>query len=62
MAAKGYKWHLGWIAENDSPGDKLSAEQLAGTLTVLLVADSFNKEPLDVANDVLEMRRVFATL
>jgi hypothetical protein len=57
MKKQGYKFGVAWIALNDNAGENLSAEELSGTISVLLLADLFGKEPIDVANAVCEFRR-----
>lgn len=46
-----------WIAVNDNPHDDTPGVVLADTLTVALVADLADMNPLDVAYDVLSRRR-----
>lgn len=50
-----------WIALNDAPGDEdaLKPGVISGTISVLLVADLFDKQPLAVAKEVVRMRRKF---
>ena len=38
-----------WIAQNDAPGDKEKPSELAGYISVVLVADLFGKSAADVA-------------
>lgn len=46
-----------WIANNDDPGaTAIPIADLAGTLTVLLVADLFRVSPLAVAQAVKDLR------
>lgn len=45
-----------WIAENDNPGDDESADAIAGYLTTLLVADTFELEAKQVAEAVYKLR------
>jgi hypothetical protein len=45
-----------WIASNDAPGDAVSTEELGGYLSVLLVADLFGADSLQVAIDVERTR------
>jgi hypothetical protein len=45
-----------WVAFNDDPAADLSLEELAGQVTVLLVADVFFRDPLEVARAVQRVR------
>jgi hypothetical protein len=45
-----------WIVLNDSPGDDDPPEELAGFVSVVLVADLFGKEPIDIARRVYKQR------
>lgn len=56
MKRQGYKFAVDWIANNDNPGDKDDAMELAGYATVALVADMFGKNALNVAQDVVKRR------
>lgn len=51
MSAKGIKYAVRWIAENDESAET-DAEVLSGLATVLLVADLFGKDEADVARRV----------
>ena len=55
MKCRGYRFGVGWIAENDDPTAR-DLEYVDGTLTVLLLADLFDKDSTDVAIDVLRYR------
>lgn len=46
-----------WIAHNDAPADEHTLDELAGLLTVVLVADLFGVEPETVAQAVLAERK-----
>lgn len=46
-----------WIAANDAPADDDDREEVAGYLTVVMLASLFNKDPMDIAYDVLLIRR-----
>lgn len=50
-----YKRAVQWIANNDETAET-SPQELASLVSVLLVADMWNKEPEDVAADVLRAR------
>ncbi len=45
-----------WIALNDAAGDDDLPELMAGYISVLLVADLFGKEPIDIARRVYTER------
>jgi hypothetical protein len=45
-----------WIAQNDNPGDDDAAAEIAGYVTVIMVADLFNKSAEQVAREVLYRR------
>jgi hypothetical protein len=45
-----------WIAENDAPGDRHGPGELAGYISVALVADLFGKDQRQVAFDVHSVR------
>jgi len=51
-----YAQAVQWIADNDAPGDDVPAPDLAGYLTVMLVADLFGRTEAKVATDVWELR------
>jgi hypothetical protein len=51
-----YEKAVEWIALNDNEGDDEDADALAITMTVLLVADLWNRPPLLVAEDVFQYR------
>ena len=51
-----YERAIEWIALNDNPADDVSSEALQSYLTVLLVADTFGREPDEVAFHVLDCR------
>lgn len=57
MSKKGYRFGVAWIAENDNPGDNEGVDQVAGYVSVLLLADLFGKEPERVAQDIVRYRR-----
>ena len=48
-----------WIAVNDEDGSGHSVEEIAGYLTVALVADVWTKDVEVVAEDVAGMRSAF---
>lgn len=50
-----YRHGVSWIALNDDPDD-LDVESVAGYISTSLVADLFDKDPLDVARDVVRYR------
>lgn len=53
----GYKRSVEWIALNDDPGLSWSEHEIVTSqLTVVLVADQFDKTPEQVAADVLKKR------
>lgn len=56
MTSRTYRNAVEWIALNDNPGDNQPADIVASYLTVTLVADLFNKLPLDVAKAVIARR------
>jgi hypothetical protein len=47
---------LEWIADNDDPTE-LDAGAVAGTVSLLLVADLWKKEPDELAGKVVRLRR-----
>lgn len=55
----GYRDQVAWIADNDSPGedDALDAETVSGLTTVVMVAHTWDKEPIEVAKDVVRARK-----
>lgn len=55
----GYREQVAWIADNDDPGaiDALDVEAVRVFVTVAMVADTWNKTPLDVAADVVRVRK-----
>lgn len=48
---------LNWIALNDDATD-LDANSVSSLITVLLVADMFNKDPMALAKHIVEIRIV----
>lgn len=55
MKNKGYKFAVRWIAINDEPLIT-NPETVAEFISTLLIADLYDKNPLDVAKDVLKAR------
>jgi hypothetical protein len=53
---RGYKFAIQWIALNDANGDDQAPEQLAGYVSVVLVADIYGKDQDEVAKDVYNLR------
>lgn len=55
---KGYRFGVTWIAENDENGspDRLDIETVKSYISVLLLADLFEKSPERVAKDVVRQR------
>lgn len=54
-----YDYAIAWIAENDNPGDwpeSMDPDALAGTMTVILVADLWGRPESKVASDVVRYR------
>lgn len=45
-----------WIAEEDAHGDNDDADTISGYLTVHLVADLFDVQPIEVARKVVRHR------
>lgn len=56
VRAQGYPVAVAWIAENDSAGDKPVAEDIAGFISTLLVADLYGVNAERVAFDVIAYR------
>lgn len=56
---RGYKFGVRWIADNDDPGssDAQNVEAVKGYISVLLLADLFGKDALEVAEAVVKVRR-----
>jgi hypothetical protein len=54
-----YQTAVAWIALNDGPGDSDAhkVSHVAGTVTVLLVADLFGYKPETVARAVVKYRK-----
>lgn len=50
-----YKYAVGWIALNDEPLER-NPENVAGLISVLLVADTFGRKSEKVAADVIKYR------
>lgn len=51
-----YKKGLEWIAENDEPG-QVNPQIVSESISVLLLADLFCREPFDVAISVVKRRK-----
>ena len=58
MKRASYREGVAWIAMNDETGSGHSAEDIAGYVSTLLLADLFNVEPEKVASDVASFRRL----
>jgi len=56
-SSRKYTTLVEWIAYNDGPGDELGLSELAGTLTVTMLAHCYNLASEKVAADVLAFRR-----
>jgi hypothetical protein len=56
--AHSYAYAVGWIALNDESGTDEEPEALEGYISVLLVADIYDKPPRQVALDVYNSRSV----
>lgn len=59
MAHRGYRFAVEWVALNDGAGDDdaRSVDAVAGLVSVLLVADLYEKEPAEVARAVVRVRK-----
>lgn len=55
MKFKGYRFGIQWIAHNDEPTE-YDPEIVSGMISVLLLADLCNKNPEEVAKDVIRYR------
>jgi len=53
-----YRRLIEWIALNDNPAHNDSVEELAGYLTVVMVAHCYDLKPSDVAEDVSGVRKL----
>lgn len=51
-----YRQAVRWIAENDE-GAETQAWKMSTMISVVLVADLFNKEPMKVAEAVIRLRK-----
>jgi hypothetical protein len=51
-----YRTMVEWIALNDNPGDSENVEEIAGYMTVTMLAHCYNLRPLYVAEDVMAIR------
>lgn len=49
-----------WVALNDNAGDNEGLESVAGYISVVLIADLWNKSAKTVAQDVLNWRAHWA--
>lgn len=56
MKRASYREGVQWIAQNDECGE-MSAEVMAGMVSVNLLADLFGKEPAEVAAAVIRTRQ-----
>jgi fructose-1,6-bisphosphatase len=57
MKRASYREAIAWIAHNDNAGNDDSEEDVAGYVTVGLVADLFGKTDAEVAAAVMRIRR-----
>lgn len=53
---KGYRFAVSWIGNNDEPED-LDVENVSGYISTILVADIFEKDPLEVAEKIVKYRK-----
>lgn len=53
---KGLKFGINWIAFNDNPGEGDTAQEISEYVSTLLLADIFEKEPLEIAIKVHKKR------
>lgn len=51
-----YERAIGWIADNDEPGE-YDIDTMASLISVVLVADLWGKDPARVARDVVNRRK-----
>lgn len=56
MKRASYREGVEWIARNDEP-EEMSAEVMAGMVSVSLLADLFGKEAVEVASAVIRFRK-----
>lgn len=56
MARASYKRAIEWIAVNDETACT-DVEELSALVSVVMVADLWERDPVDVAKDVLRSRR-----
>ena len=58
MATASYKHGVQWIANNDSAGndDALDVTAVSELITTALLADLFDKDPIDVAKSIINYR------
>lgn len=55
-SSRKYEQLVKWIAYNDNPGDHQPVEEVAGYLTVTMLAHCYNLAALKVAQDVMQFR------
>lgn len=55
MTCNGYRYGVMWVALNDEPLDE-SVDSVKGYVSTLLLADLYNKEPVKVAEDIVNYR------
>lgn len=55
MKRASYRQGVAWIAENDEPAEP-RIDEICLLISVNLLADLFDKDPMDVARDVLKYR------
>lgn len=56
MARASYRKAVEWIALNDDTAET-DARNMSYTISVLLIADIFGKDPMGVANAVIRFRK-----
>jgi hypothetical protein len=59
MSRASYRHGVEWIALNDE-ANETEADEMAGLISVGLLADLFDKDPLDVARAVIRFREKHA--
>lgn len=52
---QGYRFGVSWIAMNDEPSC-LDFDAISEMISVMLLADLFGKDPLQVAKDIIKFR------
>ena len=56
-SSRKYRQLVEWISQNDNPGDNEPIEAISGYLSVVMIAHCYKLKAIDVATDVMALRK-----